>query len=133
VSDAFKTTAGGGFHEPARSALQEGVVRRQTHDLRRVASLIAELFELDDRTRFEVLEVSLGMDRSDVRARLVKSFDQFHDVRLKTDLLNVLQVDIAVAPLVPISTCNAPAVASQALRSGRPVAPLLRSGRELHP
>jgi predicted O-linked N-acetylglucosamine transferase (SPINDLY family) len=70
--------------------------------LHAVASLIAELFERHDRTRFEILGVSFGADeRSDMRARLVKSFDQFHDVRWKTDrdvakLLNELQVDIAV-------------------------------------
>jgi predicted O-linked N-acetylglucosamine transferase (SPINDLY family) len=64
--------------------------------------LMAELFELHDRTRFEVLGVSFGPDdRSDVRARLVKSFDQFHEVRLSTDhevakLLTQLQIDIAV-------------------------------------
>jgi predicted O-linked N-acetylglucosamine transferase (SPINDLY family) len=67
-----------------------------------VASLIAELFELHDRGRFEVLGVSFGEDdKSEIRSRLIKSFDQFHDVRLKSDrdvakLLNELQVDIAV-------------------------------------
>jgi predicted O-linked N-acetylglucosamine transferase (SPINDLY family) len=73
-------------------------------DLRRhaMAYLMAKLFELHDRTRFEVLGVSFGEDdKSDMRSRLVKSFDQFHDIRLKTDrdvarLLNELQVDIAV-------------------------------------
>jgi protein O-GlcNAc transferase len=84
-------------HERIRIAYLSADFRRHA-----VASLIAELFELHDRTRFEVLGVSLGVDdKSDVRARLVKSFDQFHDVRLKTDhdvakLLNALQVDIAV-------------------------------------
>jgi predicted O-linked N-acetylglucosamine transferase (SPINDLY family) len=66
------------------------------------AYLMAELFELHDRKRFEVIGVSFGAeDRSDIRARIVKSFDQFHDVRLKTDrevakLLSELQVDIAI-------------------------------------
>ena len=41
------------------------------------AHLTAELFELHDRTRFEVMGVSFGVDdKSDLRARLVKSFDQ---------------------------------------------------------
>jgi protein O-GlcNAc transferase len=67
-----------------------------------VARLIVELFELHDQARFEVLGVSFGADdKSEMRSRLIKSFDQFHDVRLKTDrdvakLLNDLQVDIAV-------------------------------------
>jgi predicted O-linked N-acetylglucosamine transferase (SPINDLY family) len=67
-----------------------------------IAYLITELFELNDRTRFKVLGVSLGEDdKSDLRVRLVNSFDHFYDVRSKTDedvakLLSELQVDIAV-------------------------------------
>jgi predicted O-linked N-acetylglucosamine transferase (SPINDLY family) len=66
------------------------------------AYLIAELFELHDRSRFEVLGVSFGPDdHSDVRARLIKGFDQFHDVRFRSDrdvarLVNDLRVDIAI-------------------------------------
>jgi protein O-GlcNAc transferase len=66
------------------------------------AYLTAELIELHDRSRFEVLGISLGPDdRSDIRARLARAFDQFHDVRYKGDrevaaLLNDLQIDIAV-------------------------------------
>jgi protein O-GlcNAc transferase len=66
------------------------------------AFLMAELFELHDRARFEVLGISFGRDdQSDMRARLVRAFDQFHDVRAKSDLdaaklLNDLQVDIAI-------------------------------------
>jgi protein O-GlcNAc transferase len=63
---------------------------------------IAELFELHDRARFEVLGISYGADDgSDIRARLAKAFDQFHDVTLRGDrevaqLLSDLGVDIAV-------------------------------------
>ncbi len=66
------------------------------------AYLTAELFELHDRSRFEIIGISLGYDdRSDMRTRLVKAFDQFHDVRLTSDrevavLLHDLRVDIAV-------------------------------------
>jgi predicted O-linked N-acetylglucosamine transferase (SPINDLY family) len=66
------------------------------------AYLMAELFELHDRSRFEVLGISFGpADKSDMRLRLVKAFDQFHDVRFSSDhdvakLVNELQVDIAV-------------------------------------
>ena len=66
------------------------------------AYLITALFELHDRTRFEVLGVSFGADdHSDMRRRLVKSFDRFYDIESKTDadvakLLAELQVDIAV-------------------------------------
>jgi protein O-GlcNAc transferase len=67
-----------------------------------VATLIAELFELHNRMRFEVLGISFGPDdHSGMRARLMRTFDQFHDVRSRNDLdvaklLNDLQVDIAV-------------------------------------
>ena len=63
---------------------------------------IADLFERHDRTRFEVLGISYGPDDgSDIRARLVKAFDQFHDVVLRSDrevaqILFDLDVDIAV-------------------------------------
>lgn len=67
-----------------------------------VAALTCELFELHDRTRFEVLGISTGVDdRSEMRSRLTKAFDRFLDVRYRTDLdiadlLKELQVDIAV-------------------------------------
>jgi len=67
-----------------------------------VAFLMAELFELHDRARFEILGISFGLnDHSGIRARLIRAFDQFHDVRTKNDhdvarLLNDLHVDIAV-------------------------------------
>jgi protein O-GlcNAc transferase len=66
------------------------------------AYLMVRLFELHDRSRFEILGISLGPDDgSDIRARLVRAFDQFHDVRSKSDrdiavLLNDMQVDIIV-------------------------------------
>jgi predicted O-linked N-acetylglucosamine transferase (SPINDLY family) len=66
------------------------------------AFLMAELFELHDRSRFEVLAFSYGPpDASDMRARLLAAFDQFHDVLGKSDaeaanLMSELGVDIAV-------------------------------------
>jgi protein O-GlcNAc transferase len=73
-------------------------------DFRRhpVAYCMAELFELHDRSQFEVIGVSLGVDdHSDFRTRLVAAFDQFVDVRIRSDeeiarLLNERRVDIAV-------------------------------------
>jgi len=67
-----------------------------------VAFLTAELFELHDRSRFEIIGVSFGVDdRSEMRKRLVAAFDEFHDVRSNSDrevakLLNDRQVNIAV-------------------------------------
>jgi predicted O-linked N-acetylglucosamine transferase (SPINDLY family) len=67
-----------------------------------VATLTCEMFELHDRTRFEVLGISTGVDDgSEMRSRLAKAFDRFLDVRYRTDqdiadLLKELQVDIAI-------------------------------------
>ena len=51
-----------------------------------VAYLMAELLERHDRGRFEIIGLSFGPDdRSEMRARLVAAFDQFLDVRAKSD------------------------------------------------
>ena len=66
------------------------------------ARLMADLFERHDRSRFEVIAISHGPDeKSDVRDRLEKAFDQFHDVRAMRDaevaaLMKSLGVDIAI-------------------------------------
>ena len=66
------------------------------------AYLMAELFERHDRSRFEIIGVSFGVDdKSEMRKRLVAAFDQFCDVRSKSDeevvqLLGALEVDIAI-------------------------------------
>ena len=73
-------------------------------DFRRHAAgrLIVELFERHDRARFEVIGVSFGPDdRSELRSRLIKSFDQFLDVQFVPDreiaqILSRMQTDIAV-------------------------------------
>ena len=70
--------------------------------LHATSMLIAELLELHDRTRFEVLGVSFGPDdHSEMRSRIVKSVDQFHDVSSRDDretanFLKDLQTDIAI-------------------------------------
>jgi predicted O-linked N-acetylglucosamine transferase (SPINDLY family) len=64
--------------------------------------LISELFKLHDRSRFEVHGVSLGADdASPVRARVIDSLDQFHDVAAASDgdaaaLIHRLEIDIAI-------------------------------------
>ena len=84
-------------HERLRIAYLSSDFRRHA-----VASLFARLFELHDRARFEIIGISFGPDdQSEVRARLVRAFDQFHDVRSRDDgdvakLLNELEVDIAI-------------------------------------
>ena len=97
---------------PMPALLRRGAVRH--HDKLRIgylsadfhqhatASLMAELFERHDRARFEVTAIAFGPDDgSDMRARLVRAFDQFHDVRSKADLevaqlMSGLGIDIAV-------------------------------------
>jgi predicted O-linked N-acetylglucosamine transferase (SPINDLY family) len=84
-------------HDKLRIAYLSADFRRHP-----VASLIVQLFELHDRARFEIVGISFGPDdQSDMRARLMRGFDQFHDVRSTSDgevarLLNDMEVDIAV-------------------------------------
>ena len=67
-----------------------------------IAFLMAELFEQHDRSRFDIIGVSFGIDdRSEMRKRLIAAFDEFHDVRLQSDeevarFLNEQHIDIAV-------------------------------------
>ena len=66
------------------------------------AFLIAELIERHDRARFEVIGFSWGDDDGgDMRARLRRGFDSFHDVSRESDAatarrLRELEVDIAI-------------------------------------
>jgi predicted O-linked N-acetylglucosamine transferase (SPINDLY family) len=96
----------------ARVPLWKGPVLRRdklriaylSSDFRRhaVALLSAELFEHHDRTHFETFGISFGQDdRSETRARVMRAFDRFHDVRTRNDLdvarlLTELQIDIAI-------------------------------------
>jgi protein O-GlcNAc transferase len=67
-----------------------------------VATAIVELLERHDRTRFEIHGVSFGRDdASEIRSRIVRAFDHFHDVAEQNDhavaeLLRRLDVHIAV-------------------------------------
>ncbi len=66
------------------------------------ASLMVEMFERHDRDRFEITAVSFGPeDSGEMRTRLVKAFDRFHDARQQGDrevaeLLRQWEIDIAV-------------------------------------
>lgn len=52
-----------------------------------LAFLISELIELHDRNKFEIFAFSFGInDQSSARARLEKAFDQFHDIRLLSEV-----------------------------------------------
>jgi protein O-GlcNAc transferase len=67
-----------------------------------VATVVAELFELHDRARFGIVGISFGPDdKTELRSRIIESFDEFHDVRSSSDreianLMHELAIDIAV-------------------------------------
>ena len=67
-----------------------------------VGHLLAGVFERHDKSRFETIAISLGIDdQSRLRARMVKAFDQFIDARDMSSaqiaqLMRSLEVDIAV-------------------------------------
>jgi len=67
-----------------------------------VSYLMAELFELHDKSRFEILGFSFGSNANDeMRQRVSKTFDRFIDVRKMSDkevskLSRELGVDVAV-------------------------------------
>ncbi|MBV5289644.1 MAG: tetratricopeptide repeat protein [Pelodictyon phaeoclathratiforme] len=90
------------------------LVKRSRHDKIRIgyysadfhnhatAYLMAELFEMHDRSRFEIIAFSFGPDRQDeMRKRVAIAFDCFVDVRTQSDrevalLSRELEIDIAV-------------------------------------
>jgi len=84
-------------HSKIRIAYLSGDFREHA-----VAYCIAELLELHDRSKFEIIGASLGVDDgSETRSRLARSFDRFLDVRDKGDfeaakLMRDLEVDIVV-------------------------------------
>ena len=67
-----------------------------------VSRLIVELFELHDRSKFELTGFSFGPDTRDaMRARVAAAFDRFIDVRGKSDeevalLARELGIDVAI-------------------------------------
>ena len=85
----------------AHDRIRLGYVSANFHD-HAAAYLIAELFELHDRTRFEITGISFGPEsRGATRSRLQASLDRFIDVRTMSDvdvatLLRDLEIDIAI-------------------------------------
>ena len=84
-------------HQPLRVAYLSADFHQHA-----TAELIAGLIESHDRTRFHITAVSFSRtDDSDVRGRLVRAFDDFHDVRGLSDReaaewLRANEFDIAV-------------------------------------
>jgi predicted O-linked N-acetylglucosamine transferase (SPINDLY family) len=70
-----------GFDRASRKRLRVGYLSADFHG-HATAYLVAEMFELHDRKRFEVIAYSYGPDEgSPIRARLQRGFDRFVDVR----------------------------------------------------
>jgi predicted O-linked N-acetylglucosamine transferase (SPINDLY family) len=67
-----------------------------------VGHLMAGIFEQHDKTRFETIAISIGIDDgSRLRARMLKAFDKFIDVREMTSeqtaqMMREMEIDIAV-------------------------------------
>ena len=67
-----------------------------------VSILTAQLFEIHDRSKFEIIAFSFGPDSDDeMRSRLERAFDRFIDVGCKSDrevalLARSLEIDVAV-------------------------------------
>ena len=84
------------------SKIRIGYFSSDFHGKHPVANVIAELFELHDKSRFEIIAFSFGVDTQDaLRQRIVNAFDQFIDVRTYTDkevaqLARTMEIDIAV-------------------------------------
>jgi protein O-GlcNAc transferase len=91
--------------QPRAAASKQRIrVAYVTSDIRRhpMSYLFGELFALHDRGEFEIVGISTGPDDgTELRSRIVRSFDQFHDVRFHSDdeiaaLVERLGADILV-------------------------------------
>lgn len=86
---------------PGHERIRIGYYSCDFHD-HPIAHLIAELMELHDSARFELVAFSSGPDQNDdVRQRISAAFDKFVDVRDKSDgdvalLSRQLEIDIAI-------------------------------------
>ena len=87
--------------QPKRKKIRIGYFSADFHN-HATGHLMAELFELHDKSCFEIIGFSFGPEKNDeMRQRLVKSFDQFIEVFSKSDieiaqLSRDLNIDIAV-------------------------------------
>jgi len=86
---------------PKHSKIRIGYFSADFHN-HATMHLMAELFECHDKKKFELIAFSFGPDKKDEwRQRVLLSFDQFVDVRLKSDqeislLARKMEIDIAI-------------------------------------
>ena len=89
------------FHEQTKKKIR---IAYYSADFRNhpMSYLLANLYELHDKNKFEVIGISFGPDKDDeMRKRVSSAFDEFYDVRLKTEdeIVNFsreLKIDIAI-------------------------------------
>ena len=102
VRDKFPPRSTAPFkRRPKRDKIRIGYFSADFHD-HPMCSLMAEIFERHDRSKFEILGFSFGPDETDeMRKRVSAAMDRFVDVRSMSDrevarLSRELEVDIAV-------------------------------------
>jgi len=89
------------FHKLAKKKIR---IAYYSADFRNhpMSYLLANLYELHDKNKFEIIGISFGPDKDDkMRRRVSEAFDEFYDVRLKTDdeivkFSRELKIDIAI-------------------------------------
>ncbi len=88
-------------YSPANKKIKIGYLSADFR-LHPLAFLVSELIELHDRSQFEIIAFSYGVDdKSNARARLEKAFDQFYDIRHLSEInaakkINACNIDILV-------------------------------------
>ncbi|PKO52756.1 MAG: glycosyltransferase [Betaproteobacteria bacterium HGW-Betaproteobacteria-20] len=88
-------------YSPANKKIKIGYLSADFR-LHPLAFLVSELIELHDRSQFEIIAFSYGVDdKSNARARLEKAFDQFHDIRHLSEIdaakkINACNIDMLV-------------------------------------
>jgi len=93
----FKTIVGKYSNKKIRIAYYSADFRNHA-----VSYQLANLIELHDRSKFEIIGMSLGKkNNDDMRNRIAKSFDEFHDLEMKSDeeiikFSRHLKIDIAI-------------------------------------
>jgi predicted O-linked N-acetylglucosamine transferase (SPINDLY family) len=78
---------------PAGGAIRVGYLSADFHE-HATAALISELFELHDRSQFEIIGISCGRDDgSAARQRLIAAFDEFIDISDMDDAVAALWIE----------------------------------------
>jgi protein O-GlcNAc transferase len=102
VQDRFADVGGRKQQSPSQHARIRVAYVSTDFRAHAVAHLIAELIERHDRSRFEIVGLSIGTnDSSTMRERLARAFDKFVDVSDRSDqevadLIRNMEIDIAV-------------------------------------